>query len=115
MIESLYTKGNIAFRPYNKTTFEIIKWVPNSYYGKESEYDKDGEWYRPKDNKANIKIHSNIFKYEKVCIVIATIDTKNEYLKGVGYRLAELTEKDYKDFKDVTNWAKDYIATLDSD
>lgn len=75
-------KGNLEFRkcsylgePPEHIGWEICQWAPNSYYGRESEFIKDGEFYRPNDDKFNfVRIHKNCFKNPEVSWQIASFD-----------------------------------------
>lgn len=53
--------------------YEICLWQPNPYYGRESEFVKDGKYYRPNtDNYSFISIHESCFKYPETNIQIAS-------------------------------------------
>ena len=60
-------------RTSDKKMFEIVKWYPNEYYGKEHEYEKNGEWY-VRDGEPMCRVHENLFSSPELCYTIAFID-----------------------------------------
>lgn len=72
--------NNLEFReasylgyPPEHIGWDIILWEPNSYYGKESNFIRDGEYYRPNNEQYSfVKIHKDCFKNPETCFVIAS-------------------------------------------
>lgn len=100
--------NNLEFKEYTSTKkdkllYEIVKWYPNNYFGKEKEYRKDGYvdnfegWGLTRDWHT---ISKALFTYPENCIVIAFIEKSNEdwELRSVGERLLELTPEEQQDF-----------------
>lgn len=59
----------------NVIRFEIVKWQPNHYYGRENEfilYDANDEFYV--DPIHNFKIHKNCFKNHETCFTLMFIN-----------------------------------------
>lgn len=70
-------EGNIEIRKcFESNRYEIVKWYPNTFYNKESDYIFCGDYYHPKD-KTNIHISPKCFMKPEHCYVIAFIDMKN--------------------------------------
>lgn len=105
--------GNIEYRavvsPWNERKFiEIIRWVPNSLYGKEDEFEKS-----PFDSKTKngVVYDDSCFKNPEVCYTIATIDYADEPdIKSLGLRTFDLDEQDEKDFKKLIRYAYQYVV-----
>ena len=118
-------KGNLAFRtssyllPREKWPehlgYDIIKYYPNSCYGKESEYEKEGEWYT--DPKYNFRIHEDCFKSKESCYVIAhfSYDDHEGYydFEFVGDRPLKLTEEERKIFWEFVDYGFCILNNLD--
>lgn len=72
--------GNLEFRPASyllpknkwpeNPAWHIDYWYPNIYYGRESEFIKDGDWYLYPDNKM-CRVHKDCFKNKQSCMAIA--------------------------------------------
>lgn len=104
--------GNIEYRAvvsWDERKFvEIIRWVPNSLYGKEDEFEKS-----PFDSKTKngVIYDDGCFKNPEVCYTIATIDYANEpAIKSVGLRAFDLDKQDEKDFKKLIRYAYQYVV-----
>ena len=54
--------------------WSIDYWHPNCYYGREDDYIKDGDWYRPKDHPYGYRIHKDCFKHPESCFSIASFE-----------------------------------------
>jgi hypothetical protein len=87
-------RNNIELRPMvNKSDdirFEIVKWQPNLYYGKEQDYilyDANDEFYVHPIH--NCRIHKNCFKNPETCFTLMFI-YNNGTLKFIGNRPMEL-------------------------
>ena len=99
---------------FSQGRYEIVKWQPNGYYGKEQEYidngwELTGGFYRLN----NTSISAGCFKNPETCYTIATLTyDADEYccdLKTVGPRLLELDKKEREDFFAVYEYADDRI------
>ena len=72
--------GNLEFRkcsylcePPEHVGWEICKWEPNSYYGRESEFIKDGEYFKPNDEHYSfVSIHKDCFKNPECSYTVAS-------------------------------------------
>ena len=55
-------------------SWHINFWYPNGYYGRESEFEKEGDWYI--DNRYGLKcrIHKDCFKHPQSCMAIASFN-----------------------------------------
>ena len=74
-------QGNLEIRnsissPHD---FEVIKWYPNSLYGKEDQYyyDEVHNWYIPKNGWCTA-IDPSCFKNPECCVVLGWIDRDEE-------------------------------------
>lgn len=80
-------------------SYHIDRWYPNPDYGRESEYIKDGNWYRHPDYQ-NYRKHKDCFKHPESCYTIASFvwdEHEGIYeLHFVGDRPIEL-QKDERD------------------
>ncbi len=75
--------GNLEFAPASyllpknewpkNPSWHIDYWYPNVYYGRESEYEKAGDWYI--DPKFSFgRIHKSCFKHPESCFAIASFN-----------------------------------------
>ncbi len=57
-------------------SYQINVYYPNCYYGKESEFIKEGDYFLPKDEKYSSwwKVHKSCFKYPECSLAIASFD-----------------------------------------
>ena len=96
--------NNIEFREYSDhKKFEIVKWYPNKYYGKELEYKWNGDFaYMPNSMG---KIHKSCFNNPENCYVISFIDFNitEPNIEVVGFRDIQLDEDSYLDYRTVAN------------
>lgn len=91
-------RNNLELRKVHnrEKMFEIVKWYPNTYYGKESDYDFDGEWYKPKGSRGH-SISPSCFANPESCYVIVFIE--DGLVDFIGDRAIELeTMEEMKDF-----------------
>ena len=101
--------GNLEFRPATyllpkdkwpeKGAWNIDYWYPNGYYGRESEYIKEGDWYiNPKFSFG--RIHKDCFKNPQSCMAIASFEYCDGYyeLRFVGIDLYPFLKKIEKFF-----------------
>ena len=99
---------------FSQGRYEIVKWYPNSYYGKEQEYVDNGwevgeEFYRLN----NTSIHKNCFANPESCYTIATLHYDADEgccdMKTIGPRLLQLSKPERDDFFAVYEYAEDRI------
>lgn len=79
--------------------YEIVKYEPNTYYGRESDYDKVDEFnYRLKDNPW-CYIHKSCFENPESCYTIGMFEKTDEGydFRGIGNRIV-LPESEWGDF-----------------
>ena len=114
--------GNLMFR---KATYlgkepEFPSWhidffYPNSYYGKESEYTKEGDYYVSKNTEFPIRYHKNCFMHKESCYSIAYFERHKEgfyELKFIGNRPLKLNEEDLKDFWELVKYGDKELNKL---
>lgn len=102
--------GNLEFRkatyllPDNKLpehiSYHIDYWCPNAYYGKESDFIKEGDWYVYPDNPYH-RVHRDCFKHPQSCFAIASFDWDKEgyyELHFIGDRPLEITKEEREAF-----------------
>lgn len=115
-----YRLGNIEVRKskYGENRYEVVEWSKNTYYGKESEYEFDGEKYHPKDCP-RVYIDPSCFKRPETCCTIANLylndDNDRDYIRGVGMRIIQLNDQALLDFKTVVNTFIDDFESSDLD
>ncbi len=112
-----FRRGNIEFRstkdlrdnPY----YEIVKWCPNPFFGKESEFIKD-EFGRLVHKSKSYFISESILKHEEYCYTITIFDEDDDYVTvkevennedGTEYRKDVLNEEDGKNYEKVLAYA----------
>ena len=83
--------------------YHINRYMPNCYYGHESDFIKiDNDWYRDPSFSWH-RVHKSCFKNTETCYAIASFEyNKHEGIyefMWVGERPLELTEQEEKDFK----------------
>lgn len=108
--------GNLKFRqtsylsePPEHIGYEICKFEPNNYYGRESEFIKDGEYYRPDDKHYDfVKIHKSCFESPEISYTIASWKWNkhdNCYdLSFCGDRPLYLNNEEWKIFKHLLTY-----------
>lgn len=99
--------GNLEIRPATyllskdkwpeKGAYHIDYWYPNGYYGRESEFLKDGDWYVYPDH-SNCRVHKDCFKNPQSCFAIASF-SYNEHegcyeFEFVGSRPLQITKEE---------------------
>jgi hypothetical protein len=100
----------------NFSHYEIIKLEPNSYFGKESEYELNGEFYYDPNN-TSVKIHKSCFNSLERCYVLAywidiNHDEKIPDLKFVGGRPFDLTKEELVDFMSLAKCGQQEIEKI---
>lgn len=110
--------GNLEFSPATyllpkeewpkHPAWHIDYWYPNAYYGRESEFEKDKDWYI--DNRFGIKcrIHKDCFKSPECCMAIAAFEY-NEHeecyeFEFVGDRPLNITKEEKEIFWDLIKY-----------
>lgn len=84
--------------------WEICKWKPNNYYGRESEFIRDGDFYHPNDEHYDfVSIHKDCFKHPETSYTIASWSWNNRDecydLFFCGDRPLQLTKEEWATFK----------------
>lgn len=109
-------KGNLEFTessylcdPPEHIGYSIVKWEPNNYYGRESEFIKDGEVYHPNNEHYKfISIHQSCFKSPETSYVVASWYWNNYEdcydLSFVGDRPLNLTSEEWVTFKELLEY-----------
>jgi len=82
-------------------SYHINYYYPNIYYNRESEFIKDGDWYKYPDNQF-CRIHKDCFKNEQSCMAIASFEYDNHEgyynIRFVGDRPLDMTEEEREIF-----------------
>lgn len=94
--------GDIELRKINNN-WQIVRWYPNSFYGKENDFIKIGDDFYQYKGKDNCYVHNDCFKNPESCYVIAFIEGSEDEpdIRSVGMRAFELNEEDEKNFKQL--------------
>lgn len=99
---------------FSQGRYEIVKWFPNCYYGKEQEYVDNGYvlsggFYR----NANVSISESCFENPESCCTIATLHYDDGEgccdMHTIGSRLLDLNKSERADFFAVYEYAEDRI------
>lgn len=111
-IESLRI-NNLQFRPatYLGNTPPFPSWridyfYPNALYGKENEFEKDGDFY-VKRTPYSIRYHKSCFTSKESCFSVAAFnrDNKGYYeLSFIGDRPLNLNKADFNDFMKLVKY-----------
>ena len=118
--------GNLMFR---KATYlgkepEFPSWhidffYPNSYYGKENKYTKEGDYYvKDTNTPSSIRIHKNCFKHKESCYTTARFSRDKEgfyELSFIGDRPLNLNEEELKDFWKLVKYGYQELNKLKED
>ena len=99
-----FRKSSCLGEPPEHIGWEICQYQPNGYYGRESEFIKDGEFYHPNDEHYNyISIHKSCFQSPETCFTIASWqwdDHEGCYdLRFIGNRPLNLTSSEWITFR----------------
>lgn len=108
-------KPNQSHITKNFNYFSIDKIYPNEYYGKESEYTFDGNFYI--SSKSSFKISPSCFKNPESKFMLARWvdmdhDEKSPDLRFVGRRPIELTDEESKDFWNCVKIGQEHIESV---
>ena len=107
--------GNIEVRPITGTelTYEILKWKPNKFYGKESEYNWSGNIAYTVD-APRVTIDSSCFENEETAVVIGCLKflENSPNINEICTRVIDLTDEELLDYKKVLRQSiQTYMAT----
>lgn len=109
-------KDNLEYRicsylgnPPEHIGWEICKWEPNNYYGRESDFIKDGDYYHPNSKNYNfVHIHKDCFKHPESSYTIASWywdDHEGCYdLEFCGNRPMLLSDKEWQTFRELLDY-----------
>lgn len=96
--------GNIEVRPITDTelTYEVIKWKPNEFYGKESEYNWSGDTAHTVD-VPRVTIDSSCFEKKETAFVIGRLEFLEDSpkIEEISTRVIDLTDEELLDYKKV--------------
>lgn len=120
--------GDLEFRPatyllpkneYPKNpAWHIDFWYPNAYYGKESEYIKEGDWYLY-PNSPHCRVHKDCFKHPQSCMAIASFNYNNHEgcyeLEFVGDRPLSLSKEDREIFWELLEYGFKQLNNTEDD
>lgn len=103
----------IGSTPEN-ASYTIDYWYPNRYYGKESEYIKNGAFYKEKNQELSyFSIHESCFKNPESCYSLAHFiyDSKEEnyYLEFIGDRPLDLNKEERDIFFELLKYGYDVL------
>ena len=92
------TASNTHIHP-NYDHFEIVKWVPNSYYGKQDEYEPEVNGMCRSKHYPTINVSGRFFTMKEICYTIAYFigldnDEYSPDLKFVGDRVFSLSKEE---------------------
>ena len=117
--------GNLMF---GKATYlgeepEFPSWhidffYPNPCYGKESEYIKEGDYYKDARKPFPVRYHKDCFKHKESCYSIASFirDREGFYeLSFIGDRPLNLNEEDIEDFWELVRYGNEKLNKLNED
>lgn len=87
--------------------YEVVKWYPNRYYGKEKDYiyDEKGKYFYHKDCP-QCHIDKYLFSIKETCCTICFIEYNDHEdcweVRNVGNRpFTDVSMEEYKDYRDV--------------
>lgn len=88
-------------------SWEIAKYEPNSFYGKEDYFVKEGDHYRDPERKF-IRLHANCFKNKETCYSIAMFNYNKKdgdyEIEFVADRPLELNSEEWNTFKELLSY-----------
>lgn len=86
--------------------YEICRWVPNQYYGREKNFIKDGDYYiYPKF--PNCRVHKDCFKYPETRYTIAFFRKREDEdyeFEFLGDRPLDMTTEELPDFWELIKY-----------
>ena len=114
-MKNSYRVNNIAFRIESNGSLHIVKYYPNSYYGR---YDSmvEGGWEKTADGSLyydSVFVDKSCFKNPESCYTLALLELdREEYttnLRTVGDRVLDLNKREREDFFKVYKKAHKYL------
>lgn len=115
--------NNLAFcpctylcNPPKTPRYEIVKYQDNPYYQKESDYIKDGDYYRPNNETFYyVRLHKDCFENPESCYTVAIFmeDDGDYYIHCYDY-IAEFNNTEVLDFRDLVVYGLTYLRELNS-
>lgn len=111
VIKTFLRKGNIEVRSVNGKV-EVIKWFPNEYYGRESEFvvNPVSGMYNKKDD-GFVNIHPSCFKYKETCYVISFIGSRGG-VREVAKRTNDLDDEEKRNYDECIKYYKEKRRSL---
>lgn len=117
--------NNLAFcpctylcNPPKTPNFEIVKYVDNPYYQRESNFIKEGDFYRPKDETYNyVRIHKNCFKNPESRYTVAEFkyeENAGDYSILCYSHITEFNDTEMLNFRDLVTYGITYLKELNS-
>ena len=98
--------------------WHIDYWYPNGYYGRESEFIKEGDWYLYPDNP-HCRVHKDCFKNPQSCMAIASFNYNNHEgcyeLEFVGDRPIQLTKEERDIFWELLEYGFKQLNNQEED
>lgn len=102
--------GNIEYRTCSGNE-EIVHWMPNGYYGRESEYEYDAATDSYSTADGSIHISGSFFRSPETCIVVAFVQWNKAHdefdLRTVGIRPWEMNQDDTKNFVTILKYIEE--------
>ena len=110
--------GDIELRPYirnynyNDIVFELVKWYPNTYYGRHNEYNiVGGTAYSKAD--PNVSISVSLLDIKECNYVISFVHlTKGKMVEPVSTRPGELEGEDLQNYNRLKKIAKYVVGNI---
>ena len=110
--------GDIELQPYirncnyNDIVFELVKWYPNTYYGRHNEYNIVGGTAYSKANP-NFSISVSLLDIKECNYVISFIHlTKGKMIEPVSTRPSELEGEDLQNYNRLKKIAKYIVGNI---
>lgn len=109
--------GNIEFKKADyiddnveHKSYEIVQWVENPYYNRQSEFTKEGDYYC---ESPNFRVHKSCFENKEYCFTIAQFKYQlhQDYvLSFIDNLPLKLSKEDRDIFFDVIEYGFNYIS-----
>ena len=110
--------GDIELQPYirncnyNDIVFELVKWYPNTYYGRHNEYNIVGNTAHSKANP-NFSISVSLLDIKECNYVISFIHlTKGKMVEPLSTRPGELEGEDLRNYNRLKKIAKYIVGNI---
>lgn len=98
-------------------SWHIDYFYPNTYYGRENDYIREGDWYYPSKDSIS-RIHKSCFKSPEVSMAIASFDYDNEgywQLSFIGDRPLCLDEKEREIFWELIKYGYEQLNNYEDE